>query len=71
LFERQLNPDFKDITTSMWYTHITFSTVGYGDFFAKSHLGKVIAVMMAFWGTLNSSLFIVSLNNILAHDPSE
>jgi hypothetical protein len=26
---------------------------------------------MAFWGTLNSSLFIVSLNNILAHDPSE
>lgn len=73
LFERQIyntnidssNPflAFKDITTSMWNTLITMTTVGYGEFFAQSHCGRCIAIMAALWGTCNTSILVVALNN--------
>ena len=47
------------------------STVGYGDTYAKSHLGRLIAFITAFWGTFYVSLFVVSLINTLAHNSSE
>lgn len=47
------------------------TSVGYGDFYAQSHCGRAIAVLAALWGTLNMSLFVVALNNILNLDSSE
>lgn len=55
----------------MWNVLVTMTTVGYGDIYARSHLGRLIAIITAFWGTLNMSLFVVSLNNILAFTFSE
>ena len=81
LFERQIlnvNIDpskpfyaYADITTSMWNTLITMTTVGYGEFFAQSHCGRCIAILAALWGTCNTSLLVVALNNQLVFDFSQ
>jgi hypothetical protein len=47
------------------------STVGFGDVFAKSHCGRVIAIITAFWGIFFVSLFVLSLIKIFEHDSSE
>lgn len=71
LFEQQIQEQFRDITSAMWYVLITMTTVGYGDIFAKSHWGRVVAVITAFWGTCYVSLFVLSLLNLLKFDSSE
>jgi hypothetical protein len=70
LFEKQLQPTFRHITTAMWNVLITMTTVGYGDIAAQSHGGRAIALIVAFWGVFLVSLFVVSLNNMLEFDSS-
>jgi potassium intermediate/small conductance calcium-activated channel subfamily N protein 2 len=55
----------------MWNVLITMTTVGYGDFYPKSHLGRMIGIIVAFWGVFYVSLFVVALNNILNFLPAE
>ena len=55
----------------MWNMVITMTTIGYGDFSAASHMGRVIAIIIAFWGTFYVSLFVVALTNILDFDSPE
>lgn len=59
------------MTTCMWNVLITLTTVGYGDFYPKSHMGRFIGVLIAFWGVFFVSLFVVALNSILALDSAE
>ena len=71
LFEKQLQSNFRHITTAMWNILITMTTVGYGDVYAQSHAGRAIAIITAFWGVFLVSLFVVSLQNMLEFDPSQ
>ena len=57
--------------SSMWNVLITITTVGYGDFSAQTHMGRFIAIIVAFWGVFFVSLFVVALMNILMFDSSE
>lgn len=41
------------------------TTVGYGDFYPKSNAGRFVGILIAFWGVLFVSLFVVSLTNLL------
>ena len=43
---------------------ITLTTVGFGDVFAKSHCGRVIAIMTGFWGVFFLSLFVLALMEV-------
>ena len=65
LFERKVSPPFNNITTAMWNMIITMTTIGYGDYSASSHMGRLIAILIAFWGVFYVSLFVVALNNML------
>jgi len=65
LFERKVDENFSNFTTAMWNMVITMTTIGYGDYYAKSHMGRVIAIIIAFWGVFYVSLFVVALNNML------
>ena len=71
LFEKQIQPNFRHITTSVWYVLITMTTVGYGDVYAMSHCGRAIVIIAAFWGVFFVSLFVVSLTNLLSFDSSQ
>ena len=47
------------------------TTVGYGDYFASTHLGRVISVLACFWGTFLISLMVLSLTISTEFSPQE
>ena len=71
LFERHIDSNFNNITTAMWNMIITMTTVGYGDVYPKSHMGRMIGIIIAFWGVFYVSLFVVALTNILNFESVE
>lgn len=72
LFERHVSTDsFVHMTTAMWNMMITMLTIGYGDVFPKSHMGRLIGIVIACWGAFYVSLFVVALNNILKFESPE
>ena len=71
LFERHVNASFDNFTTAMWNVMITMLTIGYGDVYPKSHMGRLIGIVIAGWGAFYVSLFVVALNNMLELDSPE
>ena len=75
VFERPLSDasgqDFNSINNAFWVTLITMTTVGYGDFFPKSNIGRFVGILIAFWGVAFVSLFIVTLTNLLLFENGE
>jgi potassium intermediate/small conductance calcium-activated channel subfamily N protein 2 len=71
LFERHVSPAFEYITTAMWNMMITMLTIGYGDVYPKSHMGRLVGIVIAGWGAFYVSLFVVALNNMLELDSPE
>ena len=61
IFEREVDENFKNLTTSMWNVIITLTTVGYGDYYPVTNLGRLIGIITAFWGVFFVSLFVVAL----------
>lgn len=39
------------------------TTVGFGDFYPKTHLGRVIIIMSCIWGIYSVSLMVLALSN--------
>ena len=75
LFERPLSEstgqDFNSMINSIWNILITMTTVGYGDLFPKSNVGRLVGILCAFWGVIYVSLFVVALTNMLEFDSPE
>jgi hypothetical protein len=53
--------DWTFVWNGFWCIIITILTVGYGDFFPRTFMGKMIAVVACLWGTFLISLMVVSL----------
>lgn len=53
--------DWTFIWNGFWCIIITILTVGYGDYYPQTHLGRMIAVVACLWGTFLISLMVVSL----------
>lgn len=72
LFERKIDPaKFDYLSTSMWNLMITFMTIGYGDIYPRSHLGRLIGIIIAGFGVFYVALFVTALNNILEFESPE
>ena len=55
----------------MWLVIITAATVGYGDFYLKTTLGRITGFVICFWGTFVVSYFVMALTELLSFTQME
>mmetsp|Transcript_17341 Transcript_17341/g.19769 ORF Transcript_17341/g.19769 Transcript_17341/m.19769 type:complete len:253 (+) Transcript_17341:2-760(+) len=63
--------DFGFIWNGMWLIVITMTTVGYGDYFPRTHYGRLVAVIVSFWGVFLVSMMVVTLTGSSSFEPKE
>ena len=54
--------NFKSLGNGVWNVIITMSTVGYGEIYAESFFGRLIAIMICFWGIFFVSTLVVAVS---------
>lgn len=66
-FERPYNDEneqlqnYDYIWNAMWLVIITMCTVGYGDFYPRTHVGRFVIIIACFWGIFLISMMVVTL----------
>jgi hypothetical protein len=58
------NNDLSFLANCFWVVIVTMTTVGYGDYFPRSHLGRFVGVIACIVGMLLLSLIVVSFSVI-------
>lgn len=72
IFERPMMlQDFDSANNAFWSTIITMTTIGYGDAFATSVLGRLMTIFSIFWGGIILSLTFVTVGSVLQLKPNE
>ena len=75
LFEAPLNEvsghNFSNMYNCMWNVIITLTSVGYGDIYPKSFYGRIVGIIICFWGVFIVSFFVVTVTNMLNFTGSE
>lgn len=70
-----LVPDGSPLNFSLWngiwLIVITMTTVGFGDFYARTHPGRFASVLSIFWGIFLTSMMVVTLTNSFSLDSKE
>ena len=62
-----LSTPYFTFQNSLWCSFITMTTVGYGDFFPKTFLGRLVGYWAAFVGVALESLVILTVQSGLRH----
>jgi low affinity Fe/Cu permease len=57
----KFNEDLDNLQNCLWYSFVTMSTVGYGDYSATSTLGRIIACLISIIGILITATMTVVL----------
>jgi potassium intermediate/small conductance calcium-activated channel subfamily N protein 2 len=75
IFESPLNEasgqNFSNMNNSMWNVIITLSSVGYGELFPKTFYGRIVGIIVCFWGVFIISFFVVTVTNMLEFSGQE
>lgn len=53
--------DFRQIENNVWWSFVTITSIGYGDYIPRTILGRAIAVIAALAGVLFISLLILAM----------
>jgi potassium intermediate/small conductance calcium-activated channel subfamily N protein 2 len=59
------------MSNTIWNVLVTMTTVGYGDYFPKTNMGRFVGASIAVWGVFIVSLFVVTLTNMFEFDSGE
>lgn len=65
------NMNWKDFWNGLWCIIITMTTVGFGDYYPISILGRTIVVISCFWGTFLISMMVAALTYVVEFDSQE
>jgi hypothetical protein len=74
MFERtttDLNNNFESILSSFYLIVVTITTIGYGDIYPVTFLGRITTVFACILGIFINSLFILALNKTIEFTESE
>ena len=55
----------------MWNVIITLTSVGYGDLYPKTFYGRIVGIIICFWGVFIVSFFVVTLTGMLSFTTPE
>lgn len=61
----------REFGNSLWCVIITMATVGYGDYYPTTYLGRFILFLASISGIILSSLLILTLSTYLSMQISE
>ncbi len=61
LVEHPINPAFGTIEDALWWAFVTLTTVGYGDLYPISAVGRIVAVITMLFGITLYSLLVANL----------
>jgi hypothetical protein len=63
--------DYRALQNCVWNILVTMTTVGYGDYFPLTNLGRLINILASIFGTILISLMVISLQNSLKFSDNE
>ena len=55
----------------MWNVIITLTSVGYGDIYPRTFMGRMIGIVISFWGVFITSFFVVTVSTTLIFNTYE
>lgn len=61
---------FEYLTNSMWYMITTMATVGYGDLYPHTSIGRWICNLLILWSIVIVSIMVVVMNNTFEMEQS-
>lgn len=65
------NNDYRKISNCIWNVIVTMTTVGYGDYYPITTLGRLICVFASIGGTCLTSFMVITLQNSIQFTESE
>lgn len=69
--EREKNPAFSDFSNCLWFSMVTMTTAGYGDFYPTHDLARLVAMFAAFNGIACASIATGIVSNALEFTDKE
>lgn len=63
--------DFTNYINCYWGLIITMATVGYGDYYPRTVIGRIVIVFGGLSGVVIVSLLVIALNNYVDMDSAE
>ena len=63
--------DYNYIMNPIWLCFVTMTTVGYGDFYPRTHMGRIAGVIVCLFGMISISLLVIFLQSLIEFNPKE
>lgn len=63
--------DYRKFVNCLWNILVTMTTVGYGDYYPITNLGRLINIFVSLWGNCLTSFMVVALQNGLVFDENQ